>query len=93
VVEKGSQTISFSAISNQTNVATPSTLDISATSSVGLPVKLTLASGPATLVARKLTLTGTGTVTLIASQPGNGNYYPATSVTNSFTVTQLPLAH
>jgi hypothetical protein len=44
----------------------------------GLPLTLTV-SGPATIYRRALTLTGPGTVTITATQAGNGSYAPATA--------------
>jgi uncharacterized protein (TIGR03437 family) len=52
-----------------------------------LPVTVTVISGPATISGNVLTLTGTGIVTLQASQPGNANYLPAPSVQQQFQVT------
>jgi hypothetical protein len=55
--------------------------------SSGLPVILSVKSGPATISSNTVTITGTGTVVLAANQAGNGNYLPATEVTTSFAVT------
>jgi len=54
--------------------------------SSGLPVTLSIVSGPATIIDHTLTITGAGTVTLSASQSGGGNFAPATTVTTSFVV-------
>ena len=59
---------------------------VPASSSSELPVTLTVLSGPATFSGSLLTLTGVGTVTLQASQPGNANYLPAASVQQTFQV-------
>jgi len=65
----GSQTIDFSAPAQMFTNATPITLEASASS--GLPVVIELVSGPATLDANVLTLTGVpGTVELRATQAG-----------------------
>jgi hypothetical protein len=77
------QTITFGALSGQTYGASPITLG--ATASSGLTVSYSV-SGPATLSGSKLTITGTGLVTVTASQAGNGNYAAATQVQQSFTV-------
>lgn len=54
----------------------------SITSSSGLDVSYTLVSGPATLTGNHLTFTGAAqTVTVVASQAGDSNYYAATSIT------------
>jgi alpha-tubulin suppressor-like RCC1 family protein len=58
--------------------------------SSGLPVSLSLISGPATLSSNVITITGVGTVTLAADQAGNSNYAPAVQVTTKFIVNQVP---
>ncbi len=79
-----SQTITFPHIGDQYS---PGTVNLNATSSAGLPVTYTLISGPATLSGSQLQLNATGTVVVAASQPGDANTIPATSVTNTFSVT------
>jgi len=79
------QTITFAAIAGHTACDAPFT--VTATSSSGLPVTLTVASGPATISGNTATPTGAGTVVLTASQAGNGTYAAATNVTQSFVVT------
>ncbi len=81
---KASQTLSFGEIPNKIFGDVPFILTASASS--GLPVNLNIVSGPATLSENTVTLTGAGTVTIEASQPGNGNYLAATPVAQSFTV-------
>lgn len=83
-ISQGSQTINFGALSNVTYGTAPITL--SATSDSGLPVSFSYVSGPATVIGSTLTITGTGTVMVKASQPGNTLYAAATPVTQSFTV-------
>ena len=89
VVDKGSQTINFPTIPNQTNKTTPFNLTLtnfpSATS--GLPVSVAVQSGPATLKGKTLSVTGYGTITLSGSQSGNSYYYPAPVTTTSLVVT------
>ena len=86
VVTRGTQTINpFSAIGRQP-VGASLTLSNPPSASSGLPVSLSLKSGPAALVGNVLTLNGGGTVTLAANQPGNANVFPATEVTVSFPV-------
>ncbi len=82
------QTITFNVVPNQVYGAASFTL--SPTSSSGLPVALTV-SGPATLNGYTVTVTGVGTVTLQASQPGNSVYRAAVPVSQSFTVLPAPL--
>ena len=47
-----------------------------------------ITSGPASVSGNQLTITGSGSVTVQASQPGNANYHAATSVSQTFTVNQ-----
>ena len=58
------------------------------TSSSGLPVTVTVKSGPATIANNVVTLTGAGAVTLAANQSGNTNIAAAVEVTTSFTVSK-----
>jgi hypothetical protein len=74
---QGSQTINFPAIPTQTYGAGPLTLN--ATASSGLPVTYAVTSGPATVIGNILTITGVGSVTVMASQAGNNFYAPATA--------------
>jgi hypothetical protein len=86
-VAKASQTISFAGIPDKTVSDAPFPVQVSASS--GLPVVLSVISGPATISGNTVTLTGTeGVVTIRAQQPGNGNYHAATPVQRSFNVGQ-----
>ena len=58
------------------------------TATSGLPVVLSVKSGPATLSGNSVTLTGVGTVVLAANQAGNANYNAAPEVTTSFSVSK-----
>jgi len=100
-VYKNTNPITFPPIPDQTNgFAGPYTLPIAATnyptSFSGLPVTLKVISGPAKALAAKsglgyaFTITGAGTVTVVATQAGNANYYSALPLTNSFVVTPAP---
>jgi hypothetical protein len=79
-----SQTIAFPPIANRTygDPAFP----LNATSSSGLPVTYSVSAGPASVSGSTVTLTGAGTVTIVASQAGGSIYSPATSVSQTFTV-------
>jgi hypothetical protein len=59
---------------------------LSASADSGLPISFTVVSGAAGVSGSTLTLLGTGTITVRASQPGNSSYAAATPVTRSFTV-------
>lgn len=100
-IYKNTNPITFPSIPDQTNgFAGPYTLPIAVTnyptSFSGLPVTLKVTSGPAKALATKpglgyaFTITGAGTVTVVATQAGNANYYSALPVTNSFVVTPAP---
>ena len=76
-------TLSFAAIASQNYGNAPFAVNASSASS-GY-VTYTVASGPATVAGYTVTLTGTGTVVLNASQAAAGNY-ATTTATTSFTV-------
>ena len=82
------QTIAFPPLPAQylTNLVA-----LSATASSGLPVAFTVASGPAAIdESNVLSFSGTGQVSIVASQPGDDNWNPAPDVTNAFAVTKVP---
>ena len=84
-VEKGTQTITFDPPATADHV-TDSPLTLTASSSAGRPVSLTLVSGPATLAGHTLTLTGAGDVVVQATQAGDDNYSAATPVQKTIVV-------
>jgi hypothetical protein len=84
VIAKADQTISFTGPANQPYSATPLTLSATATS--GLTVTFSVNSGPATVSGPILTLTGSGPVSVRASQAGDANRNAAPDVDQSFTV-------
>ena len=88
-VAQGSQTITFGSLSNQTYGVAP--FAVSAGASSGLPITFSIVSGPASVLSSNVTITGAGTVTVRASQPGDTNYLAATPVDQSFTVGQATL--
>ncbi len=61
---------------------------VHAVSSNGLPIDYEIVSGPASITGNILTVSGTGTVVVKASNPGNINTLPA-SDTKQFNVTNL----
>ena len=83
------QTLTFGTLAAQQFPGVPFALG--ATTSSGLPVSYTVISGPATVAGNTVTLTGVGTVTIQASQPGTGVYASAANVTQGFTVTYASL--
>ena len=84
-VGQASQTITFGALANKAFGAASFT--VAATASSSLTPSYSIVSGPATLSGSTVTLTGSGTVIVRASQAGNGNYTAATPVDQSFSVT------
>jgi hypothetical protein len=75
----------FTTIPNKTNGVAPFAVTLPKASS-GLPVSLSVLSGPASVSNSIVTLTGAGSVTLAANQSGNTNYLAAPQVTTSFGV-------
>jgi alpha-tubulin suppressor-like RCC1 family protein len=84
---KNDQTISGFLPTNGSDFVQTDTVGLSATASSGLAVTFTTNGGPATINGTNLTFTSTGTVSIVASQAGNGTYNAAPNVTNTFTVT------
>jgi len=86
-VNKAAQSISaFATIPTQTYKAGAQLNITFPTSSSHLPVTVTIKSGPATISGATVTLTGKGTVVLIANLAATTNYNAATPVTTSFLV-------
>ena len=84
-VTQGTQTITFSALSNVAFGAAPFTL--TATASSAQTVSFTSTTLPVcTVSAATVTMVAPGTCSLTASQAGNSNYAAATPVVQSFTV-------
>jgi hypothetical protein len=80
------QTITFPAVASHTVGAGPFTVTVSASS--GLPVSLTSqTTGVCTVSGSTVTSVTSGTCTLTASQAGNGSYFAATPVAQSFVIT------
>jgi len=79
------QVINFPEITNKT--ITDGSFDIMATASSGLPVTVSIISGPATLDGNTVTLDGvTGTVFIQASQAGNDQFNAATTISRFFDI-------
>jgi sugar lactone lactonase YvrE len=85
VISKGTQTIAFGPLSDQTIGLSPPPL--SATASSGLAVMFASNSKPVCTVSGvDVTLLTVGTCSITASQAGNSNWTAAASVTRTFTV-------
>jgi hypothetical protein len=80
------QTIAFDPIPHQKLAFGSVVLEASADS--GLPVSFGVQSGPATVAGSLLTFTGTGAVEVVASQPGDTTYAPASPILRSFMVAE-----
>ncbi len=85
VIEKAEQTLSFPNPGPQTLQNSPY---LQAEASSGLPVAYAVAAGPAVLdeFGLRLSFTGTGTVTIVASQAGDANWNAAEDVAVTFDV-------
>jgi hypothetical protein len=79
------QSITFNSLPDKIAGNPPFAVNAVATS--GLPVIFSSnTTGVCTVSGNTVTLVGPGTCTIVASQPGNGNYLPATPVNQSFHV-------
>ncbi len=83
-INKADQSLQFDEIADQVYSDEPITL--SATSTSGLPVSYTVLSGSAQVKDGELTITGAGTISVQASQSGNGFYNPAESIVRTFEI-------
>ena len=87
--DKQDQTIDFPAISDK---VASDMVGLAATASSGLPVSFAVDTGPGVITdGTNLAFTGTGTVSIVASQTGNETYNPAPEVTRSFNVALPPV--
>jgi hypothetical protein len=85
IVNKAAQLITFNPIS--VKILTDTDFDPGATSNSGLPIEYSSNKmSVAVITDGKIHITGTGTSTITASQPGNTNYNSATSVSQLLTV-------
>jgi hypothetical protein len=87
-VNKANQTITFAAIPNK-GAGDPA-FNLSASSTSGLLISFTATVGPGlvSINGNTVTITGTGNVTIQASQVGNTNFNAAASVPQSFTISK-----
>jgi hypothetical protein len=86
VVHKAQQSITFPAIAPKLKYEQVS---LASTTTSGLPVEFTVASGPGTITGNTVKLTGEGLVTVQAGQPGNENYEPGEPVQQTILVLGL----
>ena len=83
---KTSQTITFPNPGPLSYPNSPNTVTLTATATSGLAVTYAVTSGPGTISGSVLTVTGTGTIVVTASQAGNSTYAAATPVADSIVV-------
>ena len=84
-VNKAQQVITFDPIADK--AYDNGNFTITPVASSGLPCQVSLVSGPASINGNVVTITGTGSVTIRALQPGNDNYNAAFPVDRTFCVT------
>ncbi|WP_438480141.1 peptidylprolyl isomerase [Oleiharenicola lentus] len=84
------QTIDFAELSPRT--FGDAAFTVSATASSGLPVAFSIASGPATISGNTVTITGSGSVVVRASQAGSSGYLAAPDVERTFQVDRATAA-
>src|SRR5438045_7882609 len=82
-IAKANQTITFNALANKT-FGNPD-FNVSATASSGLSVSFS-ATGNCTIAGNTVHLTGAGSCTITASQPGNANFNAAPDLPQSFNI-------
>jgi hypothetical protein len=87
-ISKAPQTITFAAPADR--AYSPASLGVGASSTSGLTVGFSatgscILTGPATVQ-----MTGVGSCTITASQPGNGNYAAAADIARTFNISRAP---
>lgn len=78
-IEKADQTVTFSAIED-IDIATQTTVSLSATASSELAIDFNLVSGDGSIEGAVLTVNNTGTFVVEASQAGSTNYNAASAI-------------
>jgi hypothetical protein len=86
-IAKAGQSITFGPLANKRYGAPP--FPVGATASSGLAVSFA-AGGRCTVRAATVHLTGAGSCTVTASQPGDANYNPAPDVSRTFAIARAP---
>lgn len=82
-IAQASQSIAFAPLPDR--VLGDSLFTVTATASSGLAVEFA-ASGNCTIAGNRVSLTGAGSCTVTASQPGNASYAPAAAVARTFSI-------
>jgi len=86
-----SQSITFNGPTNQSY--SPVAITLGATATSGLAITYKVISGLATVVGNQLTMTGVGSITVQATQAGNGVYAAANPVSATFGVSPVMTPH
>lgn len=91
-ITKANQTIVFGALAPKTTADIDYSPGATSTTSGTNPITY-VSSNPAvaTIIGSNIHITGVGTTTITASQAGNANYFAATDVAQSLTVTLAPI--
>ena len=88
-IRKEAQEITFEDISDK--FITDEPFDLTATASSGLPVSFNIVEGPVSIEESTITILGSvGQVTIAATQEGDGQYYPADTVSKTFQISLPP---
>jgi hypothetical protein len=90
VVDKAAQTITFTPLTSPVTYGAKEIL-LEAKTSSGLPVTISVVSGPAVLYRGYLFIKGAGTVVVAANQAGNSDYAQAAEVKQAITVEKAKL--
>ena len=87
VVLKARQTVHFDGLPNEVSVG--DSLPLRATAASGLPVGISVVSGPAEITDGQLTVRGAGEIKVKASQSGDENYAAAPEVVHTLTAVKV----
>ncbi|QNF32132.1 T9SS type A sorting domain-containing protein [Adhaeribacter swui] len=90
ITNKKEQTITFNQLSDK-DLQSQKIFTLGGISTSGLPVSYRVQDGPATVKGNQVTLSGLGTVTIVASQAGNNSYEAAREIKQTFTVINSPV--
>ncbi|MEP0365873.1 MAG: Ig-like domain-containing protein [Cyclobacteriaceae bacterium] len=86
--QKTEQTITFESLEDKVY---GDVFTLGAQASSGLSVSYSVASGPATLSGGEVSITGVGSITIVATQAGDDTFNPAAAVSQTFAAAKAPL--
>jgi hypothetical protein len=84
-VAKANQSLMFDALTDKTYGDLPFSLSAKATSGLGVTYRV---NGSVAIADNRASITGAGSVTVIAQQPGNQNYNPSAEIARTFTISK-----